>query len=70
MGMRKTLKFAIFIVLMFFIQNVFSCAVCLGNISENEIIAYTFSVFFLIALMCIIIYMIFKKLTQNYDLDK
>jgi hypothetical protein len=67
--MREKSKFAISLVLMFFLQNGFSCAVCLGNISENEIIAYTFSVIFLAALIILILYLIFKKVVQNYDLD-
>ncbi|MBK7094950.1 MAG: hypothetical protein IPH57_07845 [Saprospiraceae bacterium] len=62
-------RFIAIIVLILNLQYTFACAVCLGNITDDEIIAYTFSVIFLIALIGLILYLIFKKVIQNYDLD-
>jgi hypothetical protein len=66
--MKMKVRFIAIIVLIFNLQYTFACAVCLGNITDDEIIAYTFSVIFLIAIIIVILYSIYKKLIKNYDL--
>jgi len=67
--MKMKIRFIAIIVLILNMQYTYACVVCLGNITDDEIIAYTFSVIFLIALIGLILYLIFKKVVQNYDLD-
>lgn len=46
-----------------------ACAVCLGDFTENEILAYSFSVLFMIAVLFIMIYFLIKKVSKNYDIN-
>ena len=59
----------IFIFLIGFLQNGKSCAVCLGDFTDKEIFAYSFSVIFLISLMAFMIIFLFRKIKQTYGID-
>jgi uncharacterized membrane protein len=69
MQMKNKVRYTAIIILLFFLQQSYACVVCLGNISDDEILAYTFSVIFLIALIFVILFSIYKKVVKNYDLD-
>lgn len=67
--MRIFRKYLIGIVILFTFHSAYSCAVCLGNITKDEIIAYIFSIFLLIGILVSIFYLIFRKISKNYDID-
>jgi hypothetical protein len=50
-------------------QNTYACAVCLGDITKEEIIAYSVSVIFMISLLVIGISFIYRKLKKHYDVE-
>ncbi len=62
-------KIIVLIIILFSIyNNGFSCAVCLGDFTQNEIVAYSFSVLFMISVLFVLIYILFKKILKNYDI--
>lgn len=67
--MRFYIKYLFGLIAIFTFQSAYSCAVCLGNISKDEIIAYIFSIFLLIGILIAIFYLIFRKISKNYDID-
>lgn len=46
-----------------------SCAVCLGDFTDDEIFAYSFSVILLISIMAFMIIFLFRKIKQTYGID-
>lgn len=67
--MRFFRKYLFGFISLFTYHTGYSCAVCLGNITKDEIIAYTFSIFLLIGILVAIFYLIFRKISKNYDID-
>ncbi len=59
----------IVLVLLFNPGFVQSCSVCRGNISDSEIAAYTISIILLISIICVFIYIIYKKIKNNYGIS-
>ena len=47
----------------------YSCAVCLGDFTKEEILAYSISVIFMISVLVISIIYIFRKLKKHYDIE-
>ena len=45
-----------------------ACSVCLGDFTEKEIYAYSFSVILLITILFFIISFVYRKIKQNYDI--
>ena len=65
-----SIKFKLFFFIFFIFFNKSSaCAVCAGDFTDNEIIAYTLSVVLLIVIMFTFFYWMYIKIVKNYDLD-
>lgn len=65
--MQKSLLFLLF----FFgaYLNGYSCAVCIGDYTKEEILAYSVSVIFMISVLVVSILYIYRKLKKHYDVE-
>lgn len=65
--MKKALLF--FVVFLSFYSKGYSCAVCIGDYTKEEILAYSISVVFMISVLIISILYIYRKLKKHYDVE-
>ncbi len=64
------LKRLLFVLFLFGVHlNGYSCAVCLGDFTKEEILAYSVSVIFLITVLVTSILYIYRKLKKHYDIE-
>ncbi len=59
----------LFLIFALIYQSGYGCSVCRGNLTDNEIVAYTFSIILLISIMSIFIIIIYKKIKNNYGIN-
>lgn len=67
--MKNNAKILILLLALMGHFNTYACAVCLGDISEEELMAYSVSVIFMISLLAIGITFIYRKLKKHYDIE-
>lgn len=65
--MKKTILFII-VFLSTYVKG-YSCAVCLGDFTKEEILAYSLSVVFMISVLVFSILYIYRKLKKHYDVE-
>ncbi|MEZ4906271.1 MAG: hypothetical protein R2771_01175 [Saprospiraceae bacterium] len=68
--MKNIKKYISVIILILFVRfKSYSCSVCAGDFTDGEILAYGISIALMIFIMFVVIYLIYKKISNHYDLD-